>query len=46
MMFFFILGIVYGKVVGIIKNDKDVVKMMGFFFVIMGGYFVLVFVVF
>jgi len=29
MMFFLVPGIVYGKVAGTIKNDKDVAKMMG-----------------
>ncbi len=43
MMFFLIPGIVYGKVAGTIKNDKDVAKMMGSSLATMGGYLALAF---
>lgn len=41
---FFIPGLVYGKAVGIIKKDKDVVKLMGEAMSDMGGYIILAFV--
>ena len=43
MMFFLVPGIVYGKVAGTIKNDKDVAKMMGSSLATMGGYLALAF---
>jgi len=43
MMFFLVPGIVYGKVAGTIKNDKDVAKMMGSSLATMGGYLALSF---
>ena len=43
MLFFLIPGIVYGKVSGTIKNDKDVAKMMGSSLATMGGYLALAF---
>lgn len=43
MMFFLFPGLVYGKVVGTIKNDKDAAKMMGSAMATMGGYLALVF---
>ena len=43
MLFFLIPGIVYGKVAGTIKNDKDVAKMMGSSLATMGGYLALAF---
>lgn len=44
MLFFFIPGLVYGKVAGTIKSDKDVVKFMTKAMSGMGGYLVLAFV--
>ncbi len=44
MFFFMIPGYVYGKVVGTIKNDKDVAKLMGSAMGSMGGYLALAFV--
>lgn len=43
MLFFLVPGIVYGKVAGTIKNDKDVAKMMGSSLATMGGYLALAF---
>ncbi len=42
-LLFFIPGIVYGKVTGIIKNDKDIVSLMGKSMSDMGGYIILAF---
>lgn len=44
MLFFLIPGLVFGKVAGTIKNDKDVVKFMTKAMASMGGYLVLAFV--
>lgn len=41
---FFIPGVVYGKVTGLIKKDKDIVKLMGGAMSDMGGYIILAFV--
>lgn len=41
---FFVPGVVYGKVVGIIKSDKDIVSLMGKAMSDMGGYIILAFV--
>jgi aminobenzoyl-glutamate transport protein len=41
---FFVPGVVYGKITGSIKNDKDVAKMMGESMKEMGPYIVLAFV--
>ena len=43
MMFFLFPGLVYGKVTGTIKNDKDAAKMMGSSLATMGGYLALAF---
>jgi len=43
LLMFFIPGLVYGLVVGSIKNDKDVAKFLGKSMSGMGGYIVLVF---
>ncbi|MCL2520479.1 MAG: AbgT family transporter [Spirochaetaceae bacterium] len=43
MLFFMIPGIVYGRTVGTIKNDKDVIGLMGKSFADMSSYLVLVF---
>jgi aminobenzoyl-glutamate transport protein len=43
LLIFFIPGLVYGIVVGTIKNDKDVAKYLGKSMSGMGGYIVLVF---
>lgn len=43
MFFFLIPGIVYGKIVGTIKSEKDVCAMMGKAMSSMGGYLVLAF---
>ncbi|MCF8331202.1 MAG: AbgT family transporter [Bacteroidales bacterium] len=43
LLIFFIPGLVYGIVVGTIKNDKDVAKHLGKSMSGMGGYIVLVF---
>lgn len=43
MLFFFIPGLVFGKVAGTIKSDKDVVKFMTKAMSSMGGYLVLAF---
>ena len=42
-LLFFIPGIVYGKVTGLIKNDKDVVALMGKSMSDMGSYIILAF---
>ncbi len=45
LMFFFLLpGMVYGKITGSIKNDKDLAKIMGKSMSTMGGYLALTFV--
>lgn len=44
MLFFFIPGLVYGKVTKKIKSDKDVANMMGKALAGMGGYLALVFI--
>lgn len=44
MLFFLIPGLVFGKVSGTIKSDKDVVKFMSKAMSSMGGYLVLAFV--
>lgn len=41
---FFLMGVVYGKITGTIKNDKDVVKMIGSSLGSMGGYIFIVFI--
>lgn len=46
IIIFLILGLVYGKVSKKIKSDKDLVFMMGSSMSDMGGYIVLVFIVF
>lgn len=43
MMFFLFPGLVYGRVVGTIKSDKDIAKMIGSAMATMGGYLALVF---
>ncbi len=43
MLFFLVPGLVFGKVAGTIKNDKDVVKAMSKSMATMGGYLVLAF---
>lgn len=43
MLFFLIPGLVYGKVIGTIKSDKDVASMMGSALATMGGYLALSF---
>lgn len=43
MLFFLIPGLVFGKVAGTVKNDKDVVKAMSKSMSSMGGYLVLAF---
>ena len=42
-LLFFIPGVVYGKVTGIIKNDKDIVTLMGKSMSDMGSYIILAF---
>lgn len=42
-LLFFIPGVVYGKVTGLIKNDKDVVALMGKSMSDMGSYIILAF---
>lgn len=42
-LLFFIPGIVYGKVTGLIKNDKDIVALMGKSMADMGSYIILAF---
>lgn len=42
-LLFFIPGIVYGKVTGVIKNDKDIVSLMGKSMSDMGSYIILAF---
>lgn len=42
-LLFFIPGVVYGKVTGLIKNDKDVVSLMGKSMADMGSYIILAF---
>ena len=43
MLFFLIPGLVFGKVAGTVKNDKDVMKFMGKAMASMGGYLILCF---
>jgi aminobenzoyl-glutamate transport protein len=43
VLIFFIPGLVYGSIVGTIKNDKDVARHLGKSMSSMGGYIVLVF---
>lgn len=45
VLVFFIFGVVYGKIIGKIKKDKDVVFIMVSVMSDMGGYIILVFVV-
>ena len=42
-LLFFIPGIIYGKVTGLIKNDKDIVSLMGKSMADMGSYIILAF---
>lgn len=44
MVMFFVMGLVYGKVTGSIRNDKDIADMAGEGMATLGGYIVLSFV--
>lgn len=43
LLIFFVPGLIYGKIVGTLKNDKDVMNAMGKSMSTMGSYIVLVF---